>query len=81
MDIEDYEKYELNVKATIIANIPFAMLFVFLAMYTITLYKIVNGFVAPDMKIIGLMVFAYSVIKGLHMVFGSIQTEYKLKGD
>ena len=76
MDIEDYDKYVLDVERTAFSNIPFAIYVILISMFIIKGFIFLDSLASDDTKVLGLIVFLFSVVKLFGWV-GSPNLEYK----
>lgn len=74
---EQADKYVLDISNTIISNIPLIVLSIVTIFYVTIFSMMMKTFTLPEMRIIAVFVFAYSVIRIMFSLTNSINFEYK----
>lgn len=68
MDIEDSDKYVLDVKHTIISNTPYSLLLLVIGMFIIKGFSILHTFESEEMFLLGFIVFMFTSVKLLSWI-------------
>jgi len=79
MDIEDYDKYELDVKKTLISNIPCIMYLLLICVFVVECAGFLETLESHEVRLLGAIIYMFSVVRLMGWVIGMPNLEYKLK--
>jgi len=79
MDIEDCDKYELDVKKTLISNIPCIMYLLLIGVFVIECAGFLGTLESQEVRLLGAIIYMFSVVRLMGWSVGMPNLEYKLK--
>ncbi len=78
MDIEDTDKYELDIKKTLFSNASGAGLFLLIFFFISKITYVITSFESAEMRVITIIVFMFAILKMMSLSMSSISNlEYK----
>jgi len=78
MDIEDTDKYELDITKTVLSNIPGFGLFFLIYVFISKITSVISSFESPEMRLMTTIVFMFAILKMMSLSMSSISNlEYK----
>ena len=77
MDITDCDNYELDVKKTLISNIPYIMYLLLIGVFVIKCAGFLETLESQEVRLIGGMVYMFSVVRLMGWSIGMPNLEYR----
>ena len=78
MDIEDTDKYELDVSKTIISNVPGFGLLLLIYVFISKISDVIHSFETPEMRLMTVIVFMFAILKMMSLSMSAVSNlEYK----
>lgn len=77
MDIEDSEKYELDIKRTLISNIPCIVYLLLVGIFVVKCAGFLTTLESQEVRLIGGMVYMFSVVRLMGWSIGMPNLEYR----
>jgi hypothetical protein len=72
MDIDETNKYKLDIKRTLIGNIPYILYMIIIGIYIIIVVQFLGTFQSPDMALLGFIVWAFSTFFILYFLLNHL---------
>lgn len=79
MDITEYENYELDITKTLISNISFFIYLLLIAVFVVKCAEILTSFESQEVRLIGAIVYMFSVVRLVSWSIDMPNLEYKQK--
>ncbi len=78
MNVEDTDKYELDVLKTVLSNMPGLGLLLLIYVFISKITNVISSFESPEMRLMTVIVFMFAVLKMIMISMSSISNlEYK----